>query len=189
MAKIFKHEGETYTPKQWSFAQHYADTLNGVQSARAAGYKGSYSVLGSTACENLKKPKIKTLVRSLLEKRLMPLEEILVRLEEQAKISIGEFVRVAEDGSTITIVPETVEELGHLIRKINVRRKEIQNDEKGYVADETFISIELHSSQRALELLGKYYKLFTDRVEHEGEVVLVKGYKGWSPDDWDEDED
>jgi len=135
MAKIFEHDGDKYTPKQWSFAHHYAETLNGVASARAAEYKGSYSVLGVTAHDNLKNPKIKKLIRALLRDRLMPLEEVLVRLEEQATASMGDYIILDEEGS-IKLSREVLANAGHLIRKINVRKKQIENEEKGYVSEE-----------------------------------------------------
>ena len=183
MAKIFEHDGDKYTPKQWSFAHHYAETLNGVVSARGAGYKGSYSVLGVTAHDNLKNPKIKKLIRDLLRDRLMPLEEVLVRIEEQATASMGDFIILDEEGN-VKISRRVLENAGHLIRKINIRKKQVENIEKGYVADEETISVELYSAQKALELLGKYYKLFVERIELEGDIG-IKGYQLVSPDDWD----
>lgn len=185
MAKIFEHDGEKYTPRQWSFAHHYAETLNGVDSAREAGYKGSYSVLCVVAHDNLRKPKIKKLVRLLLEVKLMPLEEVLVRIEEQATASIGDYIVFDSDGS-LKIDSDVIKKAGHLIRKINVRKKQIENEEKGYSAEEETISIELYSAQKALELLGKYYKLFVERLAFEGEIG-IKGYLNVSPDDWDKD--
>lgn len=186
MAQIFEHDGDTYTPKQWSFAHHYAETLNGVDSARESGYKGSYSVLGVIAHDNLKKPKIKKLVRLLLAVKLMPLEEVLVRLEDQATASIGDYIVFDSDGS-LRIDSEVIKKAGHLIRKINVRKKQVENEEKGYVSEEETISIELYSAQKALELLGKYYRLFVERLAFEGEIG-IKGYQIVSPDDWDTDD-
>ena len=183
MAKIFEHDGETYTPKQWIFAHHYAETLNGVDSAREAEYRGSYSVLGVVAHDNLKKHKIKKLVRHLIGERLMPLEEVLIRIEEQATASLGDYIQFDDDGN-ISINTKLVKTAGHLIRKVNVRKKQIENEEKGYVSEEEAISIELYSAQKALELLGKYYKLFVERLELEGDIG-IKGYINVSPDDWD----
>ena len=68
------------TAKQQLFVAHYLDTLNGTEAARRAGYKGSESVLGVAAFDNLRKPKIMAAVAEGMAKLAMPEEEILTRL-------------------------------------------------------------------------------------------------------------
>jgi len=47
------------TTKQKAFVENRLKGMNGVDSAREAGYKGSYNVLNAVAVENLQKPVIK----------------------------------------------------------------------------------------------------------------------------------
>ena len=54
-------ELERLTLKQQKFAVNYAKTGNGLQSAKAAGYKGSENTLAVVANENLRKPNIKNI--------------------------------------------------------------------------------------------------------------------------------
>jgi phage terminase small subunit len=46
------------TPKQKTWAEHYANHGNGTLAAKQAGYRGTENVLAQVSCENLKKPQI-----------------------------------------------------------------------------------------------------------------------------------
>ncbi len=46
---------------------------------------------------------------------------------------------------------------------------------------------EVYDARAALELIGKHFALFTERIELGG-TVEIKGYMNVSPDDWPDDE-
>ena len=171
------------TIKQELFSVYYVDTLNGTKAARLAGYKGADNQLAMIGSRNIRKDKIKDRIRELMKESLLPLEEVLKRLEDQATSSLGDFIKMV--GGTPVLDEDAIRESGHLLRRLNFRTKRIINDKKGYESEEDGFSLELYSSQKALELLGKYYKLWVERVEHEG-AIPVKAYGNVSPDDWDE---
>lgn len=61
-----------FTAKQKLFIHHYLATLNGVEAAKKAGYKGSYSTLGVTAHDNLKNPAIREVIDKHMKDKSMP---------------------------------------------------------------------------------------------------------------------
>lgn len=78
--------------KQKLFCEHYVRYRgNGVQSARAAGYKGNHLVLASVAYENLIKPHITDYIRFLLKREGLTDEgvdkELLVVIRQDASLA------------------------------------------------------------------------------------------------------
>lgn len=155
------------TAKQFAFCEAYLETLNATEAARRAGYQAkTHETFRAIGCENLTKPNIRTYIDQRLADLTMPAEEVLLRLTQQAKgADITDFAtmeatyekddkgEVYLSGYTLKIDLDKIQEsgLGHLIRKIS------QNN--------SGITIEWHNPQKALELLGKYHNLFTDKVE------------------------
>ena len=125
----------------------------------------TYAVIGA---ENLRKPKIKDYIETRKKEIIMDTDEILARLTQQARgpdvTEFSEMVEISEkddDGNfhvydiRLKINLEKIKELGigHLIKKLS--------------QTSTGIAIEWHNPQRALEMLGKHHKLFTERIEHD----------------------
>lgn len=111
------------TPKQELFIAHYLDSLNGTEAARRAGYKGSVSVLGKTAFDNLRKPKIKEAIAEGMKKLAMPRDEVVVRLSMMASGILKTGAHDTKDGL-----------------------------------------MDRFDAIKALELLGKHYGLFTEKM-------------------------
>lgn len=140
------------TPKQKLFCKHYLTTLNATEAARKAGYKGGESVLGVTGWENLRKPKIKTYIDHYLNFQHMPESEVLARITEIARVNIGDFIT---DRGEINW--SEVKKRGHLI-------KTIRQTKEGY-------TLTLYDGQKAVVDMGRHYKLFTDTIEHTGDLL------------------
>lgn len=70
MAKALNH-------KQLLFVEAYLAEPNGVKAAKAAGYKGSYSVLGKTAHQLLKRPDVKAALQERVEQAIITADEVL----------------------------------------------------------------------------------------------------------------
>ncbi len=147
------------TTKQRFFVEHYLATLNATEAARRAGYKGDDNVLAVIGSKNIRKPKIRAEIDSRLAEAAMSADEVLYRLTLQAQSDFGEFLKLNEDGSWAFDF-EKIKAHGHLVKKV------------GYSKDG--VRVELHDAQSALALLGKYHKLFTDRIEHGGTVTQVQ---------------
>lgn len=143
--------GRALTLKQKLFIEHYLETRNGVEAARRAGYKGEYAVLGVQAFENLKNPKIQTEIERRLKPFILSANGVLNLLSAHANGSMdmvldleGRFdLNKARENGAI-----------RLIKKIKLHK------DTGTISE-----VELHDPQSASVHLGKYWKLFTERVE------------------------
>lgn len=165
--------------KQIAFVEHYLTHWNATKAAILAGYsKRSARSIGS---ENLTKPDIQEAIAARLVELKMGADEILTRLTEHARGSIAPFMRRSPDGTLHGF------DLGddsplHLLHKVSLTKRTIKD------LTEEKITLELYDAQAALALLGKYHKLFTDKVEHTGAdgQPLFKVYEktdAFDPDD------
>ena len=160
-----------FTAKQQAFVDEYLQCWNASEAARRAGYAHP----GSQGHRLLKDVEVSAEISRVVEERAMSRDEVVIRLAEQARADLADFVTTWDGGFKIDV--EKAIRLGksHLIRKIGFNQ---------YGKPE----IELHNQQAALLAIGKIHSLFTDRVEQTGEVTHnVKSYQVISPDDWDDD--
>lgn len=163
-----------FSRKQQRFIEEYPVDFNATQAAIRAGYseKTAYSI----GQENLKKPEIASAIQERIDTLTMRADEVLIRLGQIARGSVADFADI-EKLSDLRNHP-----LAHLVKKIK-SKKRIDDAGVEYVDFE----FELYSSHEALRDIGKYHALFTERVEHSGEVN-IKGYTVVSPDSWDNDD-
>lgn len=145
------------------FVASYLELWNASKAAGVAGYKWPDKQSGWL----MRQPGIKAAIDVELKDVAMPAPEVIARLTQQARVNMGDFLH--DDGS---LNMKMIKSHGYLIKKLsyNKQGKPI---------------IELVDSQKALELLGRHHKLFTDAVSIDLNAA-VKGYVGISPDDWDE---
>lgn len=134
------------TEKQKRFADYYIETGNITEAATRAGYsKKTARVIGQ---ENLLKPAIKGYIDEKLEamqdERTASAKEVLEFLTKSMRGEIKEEVVVVEGTGDGTSEARTVEK-----------------------------QIGLRDRIKSAELLGKRYRLFTDKVEVEGAVPVV----------------
>jgi phage terminase small subunit len=160
--------------KQKLFAQEYLVDLNATQAAIRAGY--SKKTAGQQAARLLKNVKIQEELDKANNERVK-------RTQINQDVVIGELAKIAltdiknylsfrtektqvdtEDDGTPIIdyalvvdVKDSDEVDGSVISEVQLNK------------DGTF-KFKLHDKKGALELLGKHLKLFTDKVEHSGEV-------------------
>lgn len=153
-----------FTIKQRKFIDYYLITLNGVESARRAGYKGDYSTLGVVAHENLKKPKIRREIERRLSGLAMSADETLHRLGEQARGSLEHFIRFEEDG-TFWVDLDKARAAGmlHLAKEVRQEKKVYTYDDAS--TETTYkTTVKIHDSQSALDKLMRYHGLYDDKV-------------------------
>jgi phage terminase small subunit len=143
------------TAKQQRFVEFYIlYNCNATKAALSAGYseKSAYSI-GS---ENLRKPEIRQALDDMMSASTMGAKEVLFRLTEQARADI--FDVVDSDGQLNMLKARSRRKTG-LIKSITHTTVTIKDVETRTVR------VELHDTQKALQLLGKYHKLFVDRVQ------------------------
>ena len=148
--KLSKRDEFGLNPRQRAFADEYIiNKGNAYQAAIKAGYSEKYAKNADQfLLENSGISKyLKTRTIPILEKRWKRGDEVL---EEIAKLAFRE--------TQVTIFKKIDNQSGEVIEDVTIER--IPKDE---------------DSLKALELLGKYHKLFTDKVEAEvsGTVVFA----------------
>ena len=137
------------TEKQKRFADHYIETGNATESAVKAGY--SKKTAAVIAAENLIKPNIKTYIdgklAELQDARTASAKEVLEFLTSSLSGEVEEEVVVVEgEGDGVSVARKIKKQIG------------------------------LKDRIKAAELLGKRYRLYTDKVEIEGTVpVMIVG--------------
>lgn len=153
------------TNKQKVFVERYTMHWNAARAAREAGYssKTAYQI----ASENLRKPHIRAAIAEKLKDITMSADEVLARQSEIARGSLDHFVTVNEDGFAVLDFSGDANEKLHLLKRIKTKRTR-RTTGKGENAEgweDENIEIELHDPQRALEALGKYHNLYTEKDE------------------------
>ena len=137
------------TEKQKRFADYYIETGNGAEAARLAGYKGKN--LNNIASENLAKLGIKNYI-----------DEKLTEMSSQRIASANEVMELL-----------TLAARGELEEEVVV----VEGEGDGCSTART-IKKQIGAKDRikAAELLGKRYRLWTDKVEVKGMVpVMIVG--------------
>lgn len=167
------------TPKQQVFVDRYLVHFNATRAALEAGYspKSAYS----TGWENLRKPEIAKVVSERLSETAMGPEEVLMRLGDQARGSMRDFVTFDDNGN-VGFDLERAAQDGKLNLAKKLKTKTRQWSEMAYSIEsgeieprpvtETTVEFELYDAQAALVQIGKHHKLFVDKVEmeHSGSV-------------------
>ena len=145
VAKNNKPKDGKLTPKQKAFADFYIKTANASQSALMAGYSPrSAALIGQ---ENMAKPHIK----AYIEKRMEKADRERVASADEVLAYLTRVIRGEEEEETVV-----VEGQGDGVSTANVVKKRVTPKDK----------------LKAAELLGKRYKLFTEKVEAETNVGI-----------------
>lgn len=174
-------------PKIRKWLEAYLLTWNASEAARMAGYAWPNRV----SPKMLAREDVQEAINAALQRTAMASEETIARLAQQARLNPAEFF-VFEDAPVLdeegqpvldaTGQPRVrramtginwseVERRGYLVKKISY-------DRQGRPV------LEFVDSQKALELIGKHQKLFTEQVDVNLNSTM-KAYIGISPDDWD----
>jgi phage terminase small subunit len=148
--------------KQQAFIDEYfLCGMNATEAARRAGY--SDHLLNTNASKLLQNTTISQEIDRRLKEKQLSADEVLARLSDMARADMRDFIKPIDVGNDrivmlVDLGKALAEGKSHLIKKVKY------NAQGG-------LEIELHDSQAALEKVGRHYALFTDKVEHSGEVT------------------
>lgn len=151
------------TPKQERFCLYFINSDNATQAAIDAGY--SVKTAQSIASENLTKPVIRERIKELREAttsvRVMPVQERKERLSEIARARLTDYV--TDQGIKIDKDSPNTAALSGIKTKIKYSRK---GREPEIVTD-----IDLHDPAKAIDLLNKMDKIYTEEERKPVEIV------------------
>lgn len=143
------------SPRQQLFITEYSKCLNASEAARRAGYKGDASVMGARLLAKVSQFIETTPVVDAPS--IMSAQEVLETLSAIARGDMGDFI----DDNTLSINIRNAQSKGkmHLVKKIKYITK-VEDD-----SQTDTVEFELYDRVKALELLGRHYALFTDRLQ------------------------
>ena len=148
------------TKKQKRFVDEYLIDLNATQAAIRAGY--SPETAGSIGSENLKKPEIRAGIEKAMAERSkrtgINQDRIIMELAKIGLLNPKDLV----DFDEATVKEGASAEDLAAIASVRVKRFPTKDGE-GIERE-----IKMHDKTKALELLGKHFGMFKDKVEVSG---------------------
>ena len=159
-------------PKQECFCVEYVVDFNATKAAKRAGYAESSA--HSQAHDLLKKPEVKARIQEHIKERFeaanISVERVLTEIALMGHANMVDYTRVLPDGTAVV-------DLSDLTRDQFAAIQEVVVDEymegRGEDAREVKkVKVKLADKKGNLELLGRYLKMFTDRVEHSGSISV-----------------
>lgn len=149
------------TAKQQRFCDEYLIDLNATQAAIRAGY--SEKTAAVIATENLRKPNI----REYIDTRMAEKEEQLIATQDEVMKYLTAVMR--REYSEHVVVTLSAEESKYEPDANGTMRKVTVKTESAEIVE---IPARLSDANKAAELLGKAYALFTDKVEQDVDMEL-----------------
>lgn len=149
--------GKKLTLKQQAFAEHFIETGNAYQSAIKSGYSENYAK--GNVSKLLENERVKSYIEEKLSEmsseRIASATEVMEYLTKVMRREHKEYVPV-------TIMKENS-------KWVNGKKQTSKIEEVKIVE----IPAKLSDANKAAELLGKRYKLFTDRLEASTSTQVV----------------
>jgi len=169
------------TPKQELFCHEYLKDLNGTQAAIRAGY--SPKTANEQAARLLASVSIYQTVDELKAKRNKRIEieadDVLLELK---RLGHADIRQIYDEAGCVKQPKDWPEEIARAISRIEAT-EEVVNVQGGFICADCgkeshrqFTGITkkvwFWDKPKALELMGKHKRLFTDKVEHSGNIKL-----------------
>lgn len=150
------------TVKQERFADAYIISGNATEAAIKAGYRENSA--RQVGAENLSKPDI----RDYIQKRLAALADATIAKQEEVLQYLTSVMRREHKETVVVTVME--EKSRYEPDQNGTMRRQVVKRE---VPELVEIPAKLSDANKAAELLGRRYGLFSDRVQVEGAVPVV----------------
>lgn len=149
------------TEKQKRFCDEYLTDLNATQAAVRAGYskKTAYSI----GEENLRKPEIK----EYIEKRMAEKESQLIADQDEVMRYLTAVMRREKMESVVVTL--NTEKTSYVPDENGTMQKQTVKQEIPQIIE---IPAQLRDANKAAELLGKAYGIYTDKVDVDADMDL-----------------
>lgn len=162
------------TQKQETFCVKYFELGNATEAALIAGYSPKYARQNTPKilqCTTVK-ARIEELRQKVADASVMDVRERQQRLTEIARAKLTDFIELGPDGSWVNLGVETPQ--GGAIQEIHSSTK---YDEHG--ANPTVhTSVKLHDPMKAIDLLNRMDKIYTDGAYIDNRKIEVYDAKG-----------
>ena len=152
---------ENMTERQQRFCDEYLISLNATQAAIKAGYSKKYA--GQNADKLLKNTKIK----KFLEDRLKEKEDALIAKQDEVMKYLTSVMRREKAENVVVTISE--KRSFYAPDENGTMRKNTEEKETPLIVE---IPARLSDANKAAELLGKAYGIYTDRIEQEVDMEL-----------------
>lgn len=150
------------TNKQQAFVNEYLKCWNATKAAKAAGYaEGSAGVTGHRL---LKDANVAEGIRARMEADAMAASEVLYHL---AQIARGDMDDLLDANGNLDLEKARLLGKTNLIKRVKNRAVTTEN------SDISETETEGYDRLKALELLGKHHKLFTDKLDIDVDVTKL----------------
>jgi len=151
--------------KEKMFCAQYMIDHNGAQAAIRAGYSAKTAKV--VAAQLIARPHIKTYLNDLIAKQQERVQITADRVVKELAVIAFCDIRQAFDANGKLINPKDMpEEVARAIASIDTEELfewDAENKTKEYIGDSK--KLKFCDKVRALEALGRHFKMFTDRVE------------------------
>ncbi len=158
------------TPKQTLFVAEYLKDLNATQAAIRAGY--SKKTARQTGQENLSKPVISEAIAKSVAKKVEAIDFSSDRvLQELARLALFDPRKLFNADGSCKPLHELDDDTAMAVAGFEVVELfEGAGDQKKSIG--LLKKFKLADKGANLERLGRYHKLFTDKIEHAGSVTV-----------------
>lgn len=171
---------EKLTRKQRLFVAAYIKHRgNATAAAREAGYAHP-NKQGSVLA---RKEHIARHIDFEFARAGMTAERVLYELSEIAQRGYADYIRA---NGTVDLAAMKRDRMMHLIKKVTTERVFASGDSDGYTDK---LRVEFYDGMTALTWIGKHHKMFTDRIDHSGEIATPITIVDFGLDDDDDEDD
>lgn len=147
------------TLKQVKFVNEYlANGGNGVQAARAAGYRGNTNTLNQVARDNLQKPAIASRVRERLDGMAATSDEVLNLLGDHLRADLADFYGCFNEDGELDLMAAKRAGVSRLVKKIKSDTRTFITED-GTMVRNVRVELDLHDSQGAARILADLHGL------------------------------
>lgn len=161
--------GVELSADEWSIVNAYFDeNMNQTRAYLSLHPEAAYDTARATASVIFAKHNIRAEITRRLKENAMSSEEVLYRLGSVARAALMPFIRVDADGFVyFNFADPDAKRHMHIIKKLKSKRErriDGKGEESG-VWEGEWVEVELHDPLKALEMIGKQHRLFTERLE------------------------
>lgn len=152
-------------PKQELFCQEFLKDMNATNACQKAGYGSSPSSAASHGSRLLRNINIQRRIKELNEQRQIATgvtpEFVLQELMKLATVDIADCYDESGNLLNIKQIPKAT--------RAAMNGIDVFEDKEGFGSTK---KVKLYDKTKALEMIGRHLKLFTDKVEHFGNITL-----------------